>query len=166
MTSARRVPCSFSASNTSSTALARISRFCVGTRVPFEVLDRDGCVNVEPALAHAKDKFVGDLRLPNDETGDCFKFTNALAKIAEGLGVKFRFGVNIKSLLMSGGKISGVETSEGIVTAERYVVALGSYTPALIKALGLNAPIYPVKGYSITAPIVDGKPRTGFNRSG
>ncbi len=123
--------------------------------VPFEVLDREGCVNVEPALAHAKDKFVGGLRLPHDETGDCFKFTNALAKIAEGLGVKFRFGVNIKSLLMSGGKVSGVETSEGVLTADRYVVALGSYTPALVKSLGLNAPIYPVKGYSITAPIID-----------
>ncbi len=123
--------------------------------VPFEVLDREGCAKVEPALARVKDKFVGGLRLPHDETGDCFKFTNALAKIAEGLGVKFRFGVNIKSLLMSGGKVSGVETSEGVLTADRYVVALGSYTPALVKSLGLNAPIYPVKGYSITAPIVD-----------
>ncbi len=123
--------------------------------VPFEVLDRDDCTKIEPALAHAKNKFVGGLRLPHDETGDCFKFTNALAKIAEGLGVNFRFGVDIKSLLLSGGAVSGVETSEGILTADRYVVALGSYTPALVKSLGLNAPIYPVKGYSITAPIID-----------
>lgn len=123
--------------------------------VPFEVLDREDCVRVEPALARARDKFVGGLRLPNDETGDCFKFTNALAKIAEGLGVKFRFGVDIKSLLLTSGKVSGVETSQGVLTADRYVVALGSYTPALIKSLGLNAPIYPVKGYSITAPIIN-----------
>ncbi|MFC4625493.1 D-amino acid dehydrogenase [Daeguia caeni] len=123
--------------------------------VPFEILDRDGCAAAEPALAHVKDKFVGGLRLPHDQTGDCFKFTNALAKIAEGLGVKFRFGVHIRSFLISGGKIVGVETSQGIEKADRYVVALGSYTPALIKPLGLNAPIYPVKGYSITAPIID-----------
>lgn len=123
--------------------------------VPFEVLDREDCVRIEPALARARDKFVGGLRLPNDETGDCFKFTNELAKIAEGLGVKFRFGVDIKSLLLTGGKVSGVETSEGILTADRYVVALGSYTPALVRSLGLNAPIYPVKGYSITAPIIN-----------
>ncbi|MCX2698020.1 MULTISPECIES: D-amino acid dehydrogenase [Ochrobactrum] len=123
--------------------------------VPFEVLDREDCVRIEPALARARDKFVGGLRLPNDETGDCFKFTNELAKIAEGLGVKFRFGIDIKSLLLTGGKVSGVETSEGILTADRYVVALGSYTPALVKSLGLNAPIYPVKGYSITAPIIN-----------
>ena len=123
--------------------------------VPFEVLDREDCVRVEPALARARDNFVGGLRLPNDETGDCFKFTNALAKITEGLGVKFRFGVDIKSLLLTSGKVSGVETSQGMLTADRYVVALGSYTPALIKSLGLNAPIYPVKGYSITAPIIN-----------
>lgn len=123
--------------------------------VPFEVLDPEACINVEPALGRVREKFVGGLRLPNDETGDCFKFTNALAKIAEGLGVKFRFGVDIKSLLMSGGKVSGVETSEGIITSDRYIVALGSYTPALVKTLGLNAPVFPVKGYSLTAPIID-----------
>src|SRR5690606_33284376 len=113
--------------------------------VPFEVLDPEGCINVEPALARVREKFVGGLRLPNDETGDCFKFTNELAKITEGLGVKYRFGVDIKSLLMSGGKVSGVETSEGIISSDRYIVALGSYTPALVKSLGLNAPIFPVK---------------------
>ncbi len=123
--------------------------------VPFEVLDRDGCAAVEPALGLVKDKFVGGLRLPHDETGDCFKFTNALAKICEGLGVTFRFGVSIKSLVLSGGRVSGVETSQGVLTADNYVVALGSYTPAMVKSLGLDAPIYPVKGYSITAPIVD-----------
>lgn len=123
--------------------------------VPFEVLDPEGCINVEPALARVREKFVGGLRLPNDETGDCFKFTNELAKITEGLGVKYRFGVDIKSLLMSGGKVSGVETSEGIISSDRYIVALGSYTPALVKSLGLNAPIFPVKGYSLTAPIID-----------
>ncbi len=123
--------------------------------VPFEVLDRDGCAAVEPALELVKDKFVGGLRLPHDETGDCFKFTNALAKICEGMGVTFRFGVTIKSLVLSGGRVSGVETSQGVLTADNYVVALGSYTPAMVRSLGLTAPIYPVKGYSITAPIVD-----------
>ena len=60
--------------------------------MPFEVLDRDGFVKVEPALALTQDKFVGGLRLPGDETGDCFKFTQRLAEMAQGLGVKFRYG--------------------------------------------------------------------------
>src|SRR5690606_7512077 len=46
--------------------------------VPHEVLDVEGCIRVEPALARVREKFVGGLRLPGDETGDCFKFTNAL----------------------------------------------------------------------------------------
>ena len=61
--------------------------------VPFEVLDRDGCVGAEPALGLVRDKFAGGLRLPGDETGDCFKFTQELRGMAEALGVTFRYGV-------------------------------------------------------------------------
>ncbi len=60
--------------------------------IPYEVLDRDGCIRAEPALAHVRDKIVGGLLTPKDETGDCFKFTNALAKKAEELGVRFSWG--------------------------------------------------------------------------
>src|SRR5690606_25597117 len=55
--------------------------------IPYEVLDRAGCVAVEPALAHVQEKFVGGLLTPKDETGDCFKFTNGLAEKAKALGV-------------------------------------------------------------------------------
>ncbi|MGU3575870.1 D-amino acid dehydrogenase [Brucellaceae bacterium C25G] len=123
--------------------------------VPFEVLDREGCVAAEPNLLRVKEKIVGGLRLPNDETGDCFKFTNALAKICEDMGVKFQFGVNIKSFLKSGDRITAVETDQGNIVSDRFVVALGCYTRGLLKSLGLNAPIYPVKGYSLTLPIID-----------
>ncbi len=123
--------------------------------VPFEVLDRAGCIAAEPGLAKADDDFVGGLRLPHDETGDCFKFTNALAGLAEQLGVRFEFGVTIEGLDHDGGQITGVRTSRGLVKADRYVVALGSYSARLVRPLGLKLPVYPVKGYSITAPIVD-----------
>ncbi|MEP7032193.1 MAG: FAD-dependent oxidoreductase, partial [Pseudolabrys sp.] len=59
--------------------------------VPFEVLDRAGCVAAEPALADVADKIAGGLRLPQDETGDCHMFTQALALEAEKLGVRFAF---------------------------------------------------------------------------
>ncbi len=123
--------------------------------VPFEVLDRVGCIAAEPGLAGADDDFVGGLRLPNDETGDCFKFTNALSELAEGMGVDFRFGVGIHAIEQSGGEVSCVHTDRGPVQADRYVVALGSYSPRLVRPLGLRLPVYPVKGYSITAPIID-----------
>ncbi|MCV3736961.1 D-amino acid dehydrogenase [Rhizobium sp. TRM96647] len=123
--------------------------------VPYEVLDPTGCVKAEPGLAGVKEKIVGGLRLPNDETGDCFKFTNSLQDHAEALGVTFRYGVDIRGLKRTGDRITGVVTADGFVQSDLFVVALGSYTPAMLKPLGLTAPIYPVKGYSITVPIVD-----------
>lgn len=123
--------------------------------VPFEVLDRAGCIAAEPGLAHADDDFVGGLRLPHDETGDCFKFTNALAKLAEALGVRFQFETKVEAIEVDGRDITGVRTSRGPLTADAYVVAMGSFSARLVRPLGLRLPVYPVKGYSITAPILD-----------
>ncbi|MBL8351936.1 MAG: D-amino acid dehydrogenase [Burkholderiaceae bacterium] len=123
--------------------------------VPFEVLDRAGFVAVEPGLAETQHKFVGALRLPGDETGDCFKFTQALAKMAQAQGVRFRFGVAIEGLEQAGGRITGVRTAEGRLSADHYVLALGSYSTAMLAPLGIRIPVYPVKGFSITVPITD-----------
>jgi len=125
--------------------------------VPYEVLDRDGFCKVEPALALTKHKFVGALRLPGDETGDCFKFSNRLAEMAQGLGAGFRWNTQIQGLEQQGGRITGVRTDAGLLQADRYVLALGSYSPLLLRPLGLRIPVYPVKGYSITVPITDAK---------
>ncbi len=123
--------------------------------VPYEVLDPAGCIRNEPALAHVREKFVGALRLPGDETGDCFKFTQNLAAMAERLGVKFKYGVSIDRLLADDKKITGVVTSQGEMKADAYVLALGSYSPILLRDLAIRIPVYPIKGYSITVPITD-----------
>ena len=121
--------------------------------VPFEVLDRAGCIAAEPGLANARDTLVGGLRLPHDETGDCFMFTTALAKLAGELGVNFQYETAITGLRIEAGRVAGVVTNRGEVKADAYLVALGSYSPALVRPLGLRLPVYPVKGYSITVPI-------------
>jgi D-amino-acid dehydrogenase len=123
--------------------------------VPFEVLDRAGCVAAEPALGAVQDKFAGGLRLPQDETGDCHMFTQALALEAEKLGVRFAFNVGIEGLNADATRITGVATSMGLLQADAYVLALGSWSPRLVRPLGISLPVYPVKGYSITVPIVD-----------
>ncbi len=123
--------------------------------IPYEVLDRDGCVRAEPGLAGTRDRFVGGLRLPNDETGDCQIFTTKLAARLAGMGVEFRYETQIESLAVEGGKIAGVRTDRGLVSGDQYLVALASFSPALLKPLGFHVPVYPVKGYSITAPIVE-----------
>ncbi|QEU05742.1 D-amino acid dehydrogenase [Pseudomonas oryzihabitans] len=123
--------------------------------VPFELLDRDGVARVEPALAAVKHKLAGGLRLPNDQTGDCFLFTNRLAEEARRLGVEFRFGAEIQQLSANGDRIDGVRVDGELLTADHYVLALGSYSPQLLAPLGIRAPVYPLKGYSLTVPIVD-----------
>jgi D-amino-acid dehydrogenase len=123
--------------------------------VPYEVLNPAGCIRVEPALAHVREKFVGALRLPNDETGDCFKFTQRLAKLAEQAGAQFQYGVNIRQLVSDHRKITAVRTAEGDLQADAFVLALGSYSPLLLRDIGIRIPVYPMKGYSITVPIQD-----------
>jgi D-amino-acid dehydrogenase len=123
--------------------------------VPFEVLDASGCIAAEPALAHFRDRIAGGLRLPRDETGDCAMFTDRLAKLAVAAGVRFRFKTAISGIVTEAERIGRVETVAGPLTADAYVVALGSYSRGLLRDTGIRIPVYPIKGYSITLPIVD-----------
>jgi D-amino-acid dehydrogenase len=123
--------------------------------VRFELLDREGCVRVEPALSRVKGKIAGGLQLPGDETGDCAMFTRALAQRAAELGVEFRYGIDIRKLVTANGLIASVTTNQGEVSGDAYVVALGSYSPLLLKRIGIYIPVYPIKGYSITLPVTD-----------
>ncbi len=136
--------------------------------VPFEHLDPDGCARVEPALALVKDQLLGGLRLPHDETGDCQLFTQNLAAAAKKLGVQFRQNVSIDRLITQNGKLASVDITTEVGTetihydqqkerleADHFVVALGSYSRQLMQGLGLSIPVYPVKGYSLTVPIID-----------
>ena len=122
--------------------------------VAFDLLGREQLAQAEPALGNVRDKLVGGLRLPNDETGDCQLFTTRLAQMARELGVRFQFDTAIERLDIANGQIAGVQTDKGRVTADRYVLALGSYSRLLLKDQ-FRVPVYPLKGYSITVPIVD-----------
>lgn len=123
--------------------------------VPYELLDRDGCVAAEPGLAAARDRFLGGLRLPHDETGDCHIFTDKLAALLPGKGVELRYETRIAGFEREGDRIAAVHTDAGALRGNAYLVALASYSPALLRPLGLRLPIYPVKGYSITLPVAD-----------
>ena len=123
--------------------------------VPYEVLDRAGIVRVEPALAGVVDTLAGALRLPHDETGDCELFTRRLAALAQAAGVEFRFGVTVQGLEHSGDRITGVRMDGQTEHADHYVLALGSYSSAMLAPLDIHLPVYPLKGYSLTVPITD-----------
>ncbi len=123
--------------------------------VKWELLDMDGCIKHEPALQRTRQKFVGGLRLPGDETGDCFKFTQRMAQLAQQQGAVFRFGEKIQAIRREGDRVVGVELAAGRVDADAVLVAMGSYSTAMAAPLGVRIPVYPVKGYSITVPITD-----------
>ncbi|MFH7106965.1 D-amino acid dehydrogenase [Achromobacter xylosoxidans] len=123
--------------------------------VPYELLDRNRLVTAEPALARSLHKLAGGLRLPNDETGDCRLFTTRLAEMAAALGVEFRYNQSVIGLNTAGGQVTGVRVGNEVLTADRYVAAFGSYTRGFLEPLGLDLPVYPVKGYSLTIPMKD-----------
>lgn len=121
--------------------------------VRYELLDADAIIRVEPALAKVRDSLAGALRLPGDETGDCHLFTTRLAELARQQGVEFRYGQQIEALQAGGNQVTGVRIDGKLETADRYVLALGSWSPRLLAPLGIRLPVYPLKGYSLTIPI-------------
>nr|WP_027166781.1 D-amino acid dehydrogenase [Mesorhizobium sp. WSM3224] len=121
--------------------------------VPYEILDRDGCIAAEPALAAVREKFVGGLRLPGDETGDCKMFTDKLAELCVARGVTFEYGSTIRRIVRNRNRLTNVLTDHGWKSADAFVMAMGSYSAQFMRELGRPIPVYPVKGYSITVPI-------------
>ena len=117
------------------------------------IVDPDGCVAIEPALARARPGLVGGIFSPRDESGDAYAFTIKLAEAAARLGVVFRWGETIRRLSTAGDRVTAIETDRGGIGADAYVLALGSYAPLLLKPLGIDLPVYPAKGYSVTIPV-------------
>jgi len=129
----------------------------------MEFLDADGCARVEPALEPVKQKLAGAIYATTDSTGDPVKFTGKLATLVQSMGGILRLGTTIKGLTATGDTIESVMTDKGIITGDLYVLALGSYSPVISQTVGVKLPIYPVKGLSITAPLLNERlaPRAG-----
>lgn len=123
--------------------------------IPYRILDRAACLAVEPGLRFASTRIAGGVHYPGDETGDCFKFTHALMGLARNAGVRFEGDTCIEHLDADGDRITRVVTRRGAMTADAYVLAAGSYSPQLLRPLGLRLPVYPVKGYSATLTITN-----------
>jgi D-amino-acid dehydrogenase len=118
--------------------------------IAHRVIDAQEVLAIEPALRTAAVRFAGGLHLPGDETGDCHKFTAALAELLHRRGVVFKFDTTMKRLLLEGTRVAGVATDGGTLEADAYVVALGSEAARILRPLSIDLPIHPVKGYSLT----------------
>jgi D-amino-acid dehydrogenase len=122
-----------------------------------DVLSVTDAVKIEPALAHTAHTLAGAIYAPHDESGDAYKFTIQLAERAAKMGVEFRYDTTVERIEKSGGEVSAVVVKDArgqhTLKADAYVVALGSYSTALLKGVGVDALVYPAKGYSATLPL-------------
>lgn len=125
-----------------------------------QVISADEAVRLEPALQHIRPQLAGATYTAEDESGDANMFARELVKLCQDAGVKFLMSHTVTALREAGGAIEHVEAtdSEGRfqrVRADAYVMAMGSMSPIYAAPLGINLPIYPAKGYSVTMPVVD-----------
>jgi D-amino-acid dehydrogenase len=135
-------------------ALARHTVAMRSLGIEREVKTAAECVALEPALAYSQDRVIGGAYAPHDESGDAYRFTCELAALAAKKGVAFRYGVSVEALEPAGDFIAAVRAQDGErFDADAYVVSLGSYSPLLLRPLGIRIPVYPLKGYSVTLPL-------------
>ena len=123
--------------------------------IQYELLDLNGCIQAEPGLHHVKSEFTSGLRFANDCTGNCYLFTNQLYKKCLEMGVKFEFNTQIEDIQIERERVSAIKTNRGEFDSDSYVVALGSYSSKILSKIGINIPVCPVKGYSITLPVLN-----------
>ena len=141
-----------------------------------DILTTDEAITMEPALAHAGKKIVGGIHAPLDESGDAVVFTRELAKVcAQEFGAVFRYNTRIEKIEADNGRITSVVTDGGQITADAFVMAMGSYSPIYLRQIGIHVPIYPMKGYSVTLPanryapkvsVTDGELKIVYSRLG
>ena len=138
------------------------SRVLTEADVPHQLMTADQCAAHEPALA--RDQIAGGMLLPADETGNCQLFTASLARWLQERAVQFLYSTRIDGLRAEGGVITAVVTSGGALSFDAVVLSCASASAQLARPLGLDLPILSVKGYAITAPIIDARhaPRGGI----
>ncbi|MER9211911.1 D-amino acid dehydrogenase [Mesorhizobium sp. M0663] len=124
--------------------------------LPIEIVGRDRLVELEPGLAGAKNKIAGGVYSPIDQTGDSSQFTqNLAAYAAEKLGVQFLYGTTVEGLDIDGDRVRAVMTSTGPVAGDAVVISMGPESGLLGRRYGIDLPVYPVKGYTVTVPLED-----------
>jgi D-amino-acid dehydrogenase len=134
--------------------MARHAEAMRGLGVHREVKSAAECLALEPALQDSVDPVLGGVYEPRDESGDAYRFTSELSRIAASRGVAFRFGASIRELERSGGAVTAAVLESGErVCGDAYVMSLGSFSPLILRPLGIRIPVYPLKGYSITLPL-------------
>lgn len=121
------------------------------------ILSAEETLAVEPALAGMRGQLAGAIYTPSEETGDCRQFTQALFDRFSNLpNVAVRMSTPVSGLRRRGAIVTAAMTPQGDIGADAFVVASGMGSRALLKPLGHDVPVYPLKGYSLSVPLEDG----------
>jgi D-amino-acid dehydrogenase len=133
--------------------LARLSEHLIPHGMTYEVLKGNDLLKAEPSLEPVIDKLAGGVHFPDDQAGNAYKFTCEIEKEAMKLGTKFHYGVSVEKIIKRHNNVSAIRTSTGDITADKYILCAGSFSTPLAKSIGINIPVRPAKGYSITVPL-------------
>jgi D-amino-acid dehydrogenase len=133
--------------------LARLSEHLIPHGMTYEVLKGNDLLKAEPSLEPVIDKLAGGVHFPDDQAGNAYKFTCEIEKEAMKLGTKFHYGLSVEKIIKRHNNVSAIRTSTGDITADKYILCAGSFSTPLAKSIGINIPVRPAKGYSITVPL-------------
>ena len=117
--------------------------------VTAEVFDGKQTAKLDPGVTM---DVAGAVYFPKDAHFTPDRYMSALQAQAERLGVVFTWGAEVTNLEATAGKISAVETLHGEFDADEIILCGGSWSPQLVRELGLKIPIQAGKGYSLTLP--------------
>ena len=118
-----------------------------------EALDADACVEKEPALAHLAGEMSGGIFTGSEDSGDCYRFCVGLMQLLRKRGVAFRFGTAVTRLQRRSARRVIASAGGEDLDADHIVIATGTSSAPLLGTLGIRVPLYPLKGYSLTAPL-------------
>ncbi|URQ68738.1 FAD-dependent oxidoreductase [SAR86 cluster bacterium] len=115
-----------------------------------KIINKEELIELEPQLKEIQTELSGGLLFSNDEVGDAYKFCKILEERIRNNGGRILTNTNINKILINKGHVKGIVTERAILESERVVICSGSWSRELLKKVGLNLPVRPVKGYSLT----------------
>jgi D-amino-acid dehydrogenase len=133
---------------------AALVRYQAAHGTEQRVLSAAETVAAEPALAGMGGMIAGSVFTPGEEAGDCRRFTDTLfQRLRRASNVAVHLNTRVQRLRRERGRIVAAQTSAGDLQADAFVIASGIGSRPLLAALGQRAPLYPLKGYSLSVPL-------------
>ncbi len=116
------------------------------------VLTAEDCLELEPALRMEASELIGGTFNESEQVGDCGLFCHELTnKLRQKNTIRWQMETQIQAPILKDGKLVAIKTSSGEIEADIFILCTGSYGSTFTKSSGFRLPIYPMKGYSITA---------------